>query len=260
MHRVEHIHLSHWHRDHSGGMLEALRLTNAAKKPANALSTFNSSSSSSSSPSTATVVNVHPDRPHARGFLTSTGAIVSLEPDPTFADMAAAGGRVEKHDTVHPVLDGYFLASGGIPRRTEYEVGIKGGLRFVEGTGAWVSDETIADERLLVCHLRAKGLVVFTGCSHAGVINVCRHAMELGGGEVPLYAVIGGFHLADNNPDKLSRTLEDLKALRPKVLMPGHCTGWRFKAMCEAAMPAIVAPSFCGTTYTLDGLQEANSE
>ena len=66
-----------------------------------------------------------------------------------------------------------------------------------------------------MCHLRGKGLVVFTGCSHAGVINVCRHAVEElgGGGQVPLYAVVGGFHLADNNPEKLARTLVDLKAM-----------------------------------------------
>lgn len=219
-------------------MLEALREINNAKVGAR-------------NPSPV-VVEVHPDRPDARGMLTPSGRIISLEPDPSLAEIVAVGGHVQQRGDVHPVLDGYFLASGAIPRRTAYEVGIRGGQRFDLPTGAWVPDEAIADERLLVCHLRGKGLVVFTGCSHAGVINVCRHAVDdLGGGEVPLYAVIGGFHLADNNPEKLARTLEDLTALKPSVLMPGHCTGWRFKAMCEAAMPAVVAPSFCGTTYTL---------
>lgn len=242
MERIEHIHLSHWHRDHSGGMLEALRLITTAK----------AATHSPTSPGPVVAVEVYPDRPDARGMLTPSGSIVSLEPDPSLADIEAAGGLVAQRDDVHTVLDGYFLSSGAIPRHTAYELGIRGGLRFVVSTGGWVPDETIADERLLVCHLRGKGLVVFTGCSHAGVINVCRHAVELAGGEVPLYAVVGGFHLADNNPEKLVRTLEDLKALGPKVLMPGHCTGWRFKAMCEATMPAVVAPSFCGTTYTLE--------
>ena len=95
-----------------------------------------------------------------------------------------------------------------------------------------------------------KGLVVFTGCSHAGVINVCKHALELNPG-LPLYAVVGGFHLADNNPEKLKLSLDDLKKLQPRVLMPGHCTGFKFKFMIEQAMPAVIAPSFSGTTYTL---------
>lgn len=196
-------------------------------------------------------VDLHPERPDYRGMLTPTGAIVSLEADPTFAAIEAAGGRVTTSSETHAVLDGFFLASGAIPRRTVYEVGIRGALRYSSATQSWIPDEAIADERLVMCHLKGKGLVVFTGCSHAGVINVCRHAIELGGGEVPLYGVVGGFHLADNHPEKLARSLEDLKALGPRVLMPGHCTGWRFKFMCEQAMPAVLAPSFCGTTYTL---------
>lgn len=207
-------------------------------------------------------VDVHPDRPDYRGLSTPSGAIVSLQADPTLADIERTGATVVASAEAHPVLDGFFLASGAIPRRTAYELGIRGGLRFVRETGAWVADEAIADERLVVCRLRGRGLVVVTGCSHAGVINVCRHAIELAGGQeggegsdsttAPLlHAVVGGFHLSDNNPEKLEKSLVDLMALEPSVLMPGHCTGWRFKAMCEAAMPGVVVPSFCGTTYTL---------
>lgn len=251
--RIEHIHLSHWHRDHSGGMLAAIRLINAAKQSPSSPSS--SSTTTSTTPLSPISVDLHPDRPHYRGMLTPTGAILSLEPDPTLAAIRAAGARVVTSADAHPVLDGFFLASGAIPRRTDYEVGIRGAMRLVDDEadgGVWVPDETIADERLVMCRLQGKGLVVFTGCSHAGVINVCRHAVdELGAGEVPLYGVVGGFHLADNHPEKLARSLADLQTLGPRVLMPGHCTGWRFKFMCEQAMPAVVAPSFCGTTYTL---------
>lgn len=201
------------------------------------------------------VVDVHPDRPDYRGMVTPTGSIVSLEADPTFAEIEAAGGLLRKEQGPHTVLDDFFLVSGYIPRRTLYETGIRGALRFVSSTGEWTSDETIDDERMVICNLRGKGLVVFTGCSHAGVINVCRHALGLGssqeGKAPPLYGVVGGFHLADNRPDKLAASLADLEVLDPKVLMPGHCTGWKFKFMVEQAMPAVLAPSFCGTTYTL---------
>lgn len=241
---IEYIHLSHWHRDHSGGMLEALRMIRKAKMQKQNTPNLKSTSED-------VMVDVHPDRPDYRGMTIPSGAIVSLEADPTFAEIEAAGGNLRKEDVSHTVLDDFFLVSGYIPRRTAYETGIRGALRFVSATREWISDESISDERMVICNLRGKGLVVFTGCSHAGVINVCRHALELGEGKVPLYGVVGGFHLADNRPDKLAASLADLKALEPQVLMPGHCTGWKFKFMVEQAMPAVLAPSFCGTSYTL---------
>ena len=92
--------------------------------------------------------------------------------------------------------------------------------------------------------------MAFTGCSHAGVVNVARHAVRLGGG-VPLYAIVGGYHLADGKPDKLEISMADLKALDPKLLMPGHCTGWRFKYRIEQEMPGRLVPLFGGVKYTV---------
>ena len=91
---------------------------------------------------------------------------------------------------------------------------------------------------------------MFTGCSHAGVVNASRHAVELGGG-APLYAVVGGFHLADAPEEKLQRTLDDLKALEPKLLIPGHCTGWRFKFKIQQELAGFLVPCFSGNRYTL---------
>lgn len=92
--------------------------------------------------------------------------------------------------------------------------------------------------------------MVFTGCSHPGVVNTARHAQELGG-HAPLYAIVGGYHLADADPEKLRKSMDDLKALNPQVLMPGHCTGWRFKYMIHDEMPNQMVPIFGGTKYTL---------
>lgn len=236
---IEHIHLSHWHRDHSGGMIEAIRMINASKIQRGV-----------NTRPPKVVVDVHPDRPDYRGMLTPWGSIVSLEADPAFEEIEEAGGVVSRQGELHPVLDGFFLTSGAIPRVTSYEAGIRGGMRFSEADGQWTSDEAITDERMVMCNLKDKGLVVFTGCSHAGVINVSRHAIELGQG-LPLYAVVGGFHLSDNHPEKLENSLADLKSLAPKVLMPGHCTGYKFKFLIEQSMPSVLAPSFCGNTYTL---------
>lgn len=242
---IETIVLSHWHRDHSGGMLSAIRMVEAAKTKA------------SSSPETATttkkvVADLHPDRPDYRGVMVHEP--ISLEPDPSFEEMEQAGATVFKSSEPHTVLDDMFLVSGSIPRETTYEGGIRGGIRLDSATGQWEKDELIMDERLVMCNLKGKGLVVFTGCSHAGVVNVARHAMSLGGGGeggVPLYTVVGGYHLADASNEKMENSMRDLKALEPKVLMPGHCTGWRFKVRIENEMPGCMAPVFGGTRYEL---------
>ncbi|OTB05341.1 hypothetical protein M426DRAFT_319889 [Hypoxylon sp. CI-4A] len=244
---IERIVLSHWHRDHSGGLLSAIRMVEAAKANQNLDQDQDQDQNQNVE---KVVVDVHPDRPEFRGVMTPSQEPISLEPDPSFAQMEDAGAQVFRSAETHAVLDGAFLVSGEIPRRTEYEGGIRGGIRFNAANGEWEKDELITDERLVMCHLKGRGLVVFTGCSHAGVVNVARHAVELGGG-APLYTVVGGYHLADAAPEKLTKSMEDLKALEPKVLMPGHCTGWRFKVAIEKEMPGCMAPIFGGTKYEL---------
>jgi 7,8-dihydropterin-6-yl-methyl-4-(beta-D-ribofuranosyl)aminobenzene 5'-phosphate synthase len=98
------------------------------------------------------VVDVHPGRPIFRGV--DTGAFVaSLEADPTFEELEAAGGTVVKKDEPHTVLDDMFLISGEVPRETEYEVGFPRGVRLDEN-GVWIKDELILDERFVVCNLK----------------------------------------------------------------------------------------------------------
>jgi len=90
--------------------------------------------------------------------------------------------------------------------------------------------------------------VLFTGCSHAGVVNASKHAVELGAG-APLFAVLGGFHLADAQSEKLQATVHDLKALEAQVLLAGHCTGWRAKFAIERDLPGRLMPSFVGSKF-----------
>jgi 7,8-dihydropterin-6-yl-methyl-4-(beta-D-ribofuranosyl)aminobenzene 5'-phosphate synthase len=66
---------------------------------------------------------------------------------------------------------------------------------------------------------------------------------------VPLYAVVGGYHLADADAEKLDASVEDMKRLGPKILMPGHCTGWRFKFRIQNEMPGSLVPLFGGIKY-----------
>ena len=90
---------------------------------------------------------------------------------------------------------------------------------------------------------------MLTGCSHAGVINASKHAVELLQGRVPLYAVLGGFHLVVGSKTQVEDTVKDFKALNPKVLLPGHCSGWRVKYEIEKEMPGSLVPCTVGSQY-----------
>lgn len=145
--KIEVVHLSHWHRDHSGGMLQVLRMINEARE-----------TSVHQQYREPVAVDLHPSRPAFRGTHRPGNPIISLEADPTFDDIAALGALVSKNDQPHTVLDGMFLISGEIPRVTSYEKGLRGGVRF-NGT-EWEEDTVIRDERLVMC--KVKGRVIFS--------------------------------------------------------------------------------------------------
>lgn len=126
---------------------------------------------------------------------------------------------------------------------------MKGGIRFDSQSQEWNQDEDILDERFLMCNLKGKGLVVFTGCSHGGVVNAATHAKELVKGEVPLYAVVGGYHLVGEQEASVQDTVRDLKALDVRILVPGHCSGWRVKGEIEKEMPGRLVPCSVGARF-----------
>lgn len=99
----------------------------------------------------------------------------------------------------HTICENYFGVSGTIPRRTSYETGIPNHVRWSDASKSWSSEPEIMDERYLVARVCGKGLVVLTGCSHAGVINVCQDVQRAFGpdnGGDKIFFVAGGFHLA----------------------------------------------------------------
>lgn len=99
------------------------------------------------------IVDVHSNRPDFRGFAIGEN-IISLQADPSFEELEAAGATVKKQDDAHTVLDDFFLISGEIPRRTTYEAGLKYGMRFNRNDNEWTSDEVIADERFIMCNVK----------------------------------------------------------------------------------------------------------
>jgi 7,8-dihydropterin-6-yl-methyl-4-(beta-D-ribofuranosyl)aminobenzene 5'-phosphate synthase len=91
---------------------------------------------------------------------------------------------------------------------------------------------------------------VFTACSHAGLINVLL-AAQARFPDVPLYGVMGGFHLAGVTEAIIPETVAALAQFDLKLIAAGHCTGWRaVNALAEAFGDAVV-PSAVGKIYRL---------
>ena len=108
----------------------------------------------------------------------------------------------------------------------------------------------LVDERFLAVNVADKGLVVFSACSHAGIVNVLTHARD-SFPAVPLHAAMGGLHLSGTNEAIIPQTVEGLRGFGLKTLAAGHCTGWRaMTALANAFGDKVLAPTAVGKTYT----------
>jgi 7,8-dihydropterin-6-yl-methyl-4-(beta-D-ribofuranosyl)aminobenzene 5'-phosphate synthase len=177
--------------------------------------------------------------------------MITLPDEPSLADISQAGGRIETHDEAHVVCGGLSFASGEIDRVTDYETGLFGHHSFRGQDGA--PDPLIMDERFIAACVKGRGVTVLSACSHAGVVNACLGAKKLFDG-LPVDVVLGGYHLAGKAMEaRIEATVRDLESrISPRLIAPGHCTGWRAKAaLTNAFAPGRYAPSVVGTAYRL---------
>ncbi|MBI4198023.1 MAG: MBL fold metallo-hydrolase [Chloroflexi bacterium] len=147
------------------------------------------------------------------------------------------------------VVEGSLLITGEVDRTTDFETGFPPHQAYVDGQ--WKPDPLILDDQAAVMQVKDKGLVVLTGCGHAGIVNIVRYAMKLTGVS-QVYAVMGGFHLTGGAFEPIiPKTVQALKAIGPRYVAPGHCTGWRAMHALSAALPEAFIQNSVGTRYEL---------
>lgn len=138
-------------------------------------------------------------------------------------DMEARGIEVIERRSPSLVAEGTIAVTGEIERVTDFEKGLPNALVEVNGT---LEHDDIPDDQSLVIKLKGRGLVVISGCSHAGIINTMLYAQKITGINT-IHAVLGGFHLQGPAFEPIiEQTIAEFKAVKPEVLAPMHCTGW----------------------------------
>jgi 7,8-dihydropterin-6-yl-methyl-4-(beta-D-ribofuranosyl)aminobenzene 5'-phosphate synthase len=157
----------------------------------------------------------------------------------------SSGGRFEVPQKHEPVaLDGFpgVWATGFIPRVFD-EKTFPGKPNIVDpATGQAALDKVPEDQALVIN--TSKGLVVITGCSHAGVVNTVLYAQKMLGQTLPIYALLGGYHLFQekvgdtNTPGTLAWAAAQLAGnnFGIKYLLGAHCTGLEAFAFLRTAM------------------------
>jgi 7,8-dihydropterin-6-yl-methyl-4-(beta-D-ribofuranosyl)aminobenzene 5'-phosphate synthase len=198
---LDYVVLSHGHYDHFGGLLSVLK---NIKKPKIPLIT-------------------HGDMFNPRGTANNRGEIRKHPHFPQINNLDS----VDIINTKQPyfIADNSICITGEIPRINTFETGYN--LNRIYVGNKWQPDPTMLDDRAIVFNLSGKGLVIISGCAHAGIINTINYAQKIT--KIShIYAVMGGFHLSGKEGEqRIPATITELKKFSPELIVPFHCTGWR---------------------------------
>jgi 7,8-dihydropterin-6-yl-methyl-4-(beta-D-ribofuranosyl)aminobenzene 5'-phosphate synthase len=230
---IETIILSHGHFDHISGLISTIR---RVKKPIEII--------------------VHPDAFLKRWLVFPNGNKAKLDSIDEKA-VQQSGGIIRKishtsffpGDKSHKEVNNRVLITGEIPRTTDFERGFP--LQFKEGTNEsdLIPDPLVNDDQAIVMKVKGKGLVILTGCGHAGIINTINFVKKVTGIE-KIYALIGGFHLTGEGYEGLiPLTVDELKKANPTYIVPCHCSGWKAANEIIKVMPENYIQNSVGSTF-----------
>ena len=158
--------------------------------------------------------------------------------------------KVDVLETLRPtlILDDMVMVTGEVDRTTGFEKGLPNALMERDGN---IEEDPISDDQSLAIHLKNKGLVIISGCSHSGIVNTVRHSRKASGVET-VYALLGGFHLTGAFFEPIiETTIQELQKFDPKVVVPMHCTGWKAIHRFSEAFPASFILNSVGSKITL---------
>ena len=216
------IVLSHGHADHHGGVSGLVERVGRRGLP----------------------LVLHPDAWLERKLVFPDGHEIAA-PAPSHNDLDREGVTLIEERGPTMLIDGTVLVTGQVERCTDFERGFP--IQYRRRGHDWEPDYMVWDDQGVIVHVKDKGLVVMSSCSHSGVINVLWNAQRLTGVH-KLHAFVGGLHLSGVIMEPvIPRTLEEIGALDIDHLVPGHCTGWKAAHQLARLFPGAFIQSSVGT-------------
>lgn len=203
--QVELVALSHFHGDHTGGLPAVLDAVGHSVP-----------------------VALHPDMLLVKGRKLDDGSVAELSHHPNYPERFFQSRGNPLHCITQPTLffDDTLLTSGEIARVTSFEDAPDQDA-FISRNGQWKPYPRMLDEQALCFLVQNKGLIILTGCAHAGVMNTVRHFQTVTG-EKRVHLLLGGFHLGGPRFEPaMPETVDELIKLSPDWLVPCHCSGWK---------------------------------
>ncbi|MBU7013493.1 MAG: MBL fold metallo-hydrolase [Theionarchaea archaeon] len=198
---IDCVFLSHCHYDHTGGLLDVLRAINE-RIPVIAHSTV--------------------FRPH---FSEKESENVGI---PFGQEVVQEYCQLVLRDSPFEIMENVY-STGEIVHREGFETEALQNMRlYTLEKGNPVKDWLMDDMSIVM--KTPEGLVIVTGCSHAGIVSIIDHAVSLMH-EKRIKAVIGGFHLIEAGKEHIEKTVDALRARNVQGLYTGHCTGLRAEAL-----------------------------
>jgi 7,8-dihydropterin-6-yl-methyl-4-(beta-D-ribofuranosyl)aminobenzene 5'-phosphate synthase len=161
------------------------------------------------------------------------------------------GSRIQPRPGPSDLGFGIYV-SGEIEKKTDFEPRMPNA--FVEVNGELVHDK-IPDDQSIFIELEGKGIVVLTGCCHAGIVNTLTCAQKMFPGQ-RLYALVGGLHLNNANKMQMENTLDYIAMSNIRYLSALHCTGYHAKEMLMHVFSGVWVPGSVGAKICFTNMDD----
>lgn len=207
---LDHLVFSHGHLDHTWGVDALMRAyTNASIE---------------SLPHRRPVVTAHPE-------VFSSTSVHGIGEIGSHISKEKLGCQFDLNLTDSPVnLTSRLVYLGYIPRKNDFEALMPIGHKTLSGKDDFIPDDTA------LAYKSDQGLIVITGCSHAGICNIVEHAKDVCNDQ-RIVDIIGGFHLLNPPERQMQGTMDYLAPLNLKQIHPCHCTDFNSRVRLGSQLP-----------------------